>query len=98
MAIFFKAEHDNNKLAKPYTYTLGTYPSSLLFEPCRGLTNQVAARFLSSNYRSSAYHVRWAGNVDIQACVNLLSSLREASFWSKNALRSNLIASKFKNF
>ena len=42
---------------------------------------------------------RWAGKVDIQACVVdmklLSSSLQEASFWPKNALRSDLIASKF---
>ena len=31
------------------TYTLGTSPLSLLFQPCRGLTNKVAAHFFISN-------------------------------------------------
>ena len=32
-----------------FIYTLDTSPPSLLFEPCRGLTNEVAAHFFSSN-------------------------------------------------
>ena len=36
--------------------------------------------------------------VDVHACKTLSSDLREASFWPKNGLRCNLIASKFQTF
>ena len=42
------------------------------------------------------YMVQRAERVDVHACKTLSSGLREASFWPKNGLRSNLIASKFQ--
>ena len=44
------------------------------------------------------YMVQRAERVDDHACKTLLSGLREASFWPKNGLRSNLIDSKFQKF
>ena len=37
-----------------------------------------------------------AERVDVHACKTLSSGLREASFWPKNGLRSNLIDSEFQ--
>ena len=42
------------------------------------------------------YMAQRAERVDVHACKSLSSGLREASFWPKNGLRSNLIASKFQ--
>ena len=44
------------------------------------------------------YMAQRAERVDDHACKTLSSGLREASCWSKNGLRSNLIASKFQKF
>ena len=44
------------------------------------------------------YMAQRAERVDVHACKTLSSGLREASFWPKNGLRSNLIASKFQKF
>ena len=44
------------------------------------------------------YMVQRAERVDVHACKTLSSGLRETSFWPKNGLRSNLIASKFQKF
>ena len=44
------------------------------------------------------YMAQRAERVDVHACKTLSSGLREASFWSKNGLRSNLIVSKFQKF
>ena len=44
------------------------------------------------------YMAQRAERVDVHACKSLSSGLREASFWPKNGLRSNFIASKFQKF
>ena len=44
------------------------------------------------------YMAQRAERVDVHVCKTLSSGLREASFWPKNGLRSNLIAFKFKKF
>ena len=44
------------------------------------------------------YMAQWAERVHVNACKTLSSGLREASFWTKNGLRSNVVASKFQNF
>ena len=51
-----------------------------------------------SESRNQCYMAQRAERVDIYACKTLSSGLRETSFWSKNGLRSNLIASKFQKF
>ena len=38
-----------------------------------------------------------ARKVGIYACETISSGFREASFWPRNVLRTNLIASKFQN-
>ena len=52
-----------------------------------------------SESRNQCYAAQCAERVDIHACKTLSSGLLDrASFWPKNGLRSNLIASRFKNF
>ena len=41
---------------------------------------------------------QWAERVDIHTHKTLLSGLREASYWPKKCLRTNLIASKVPKF
>ena len=49
-----------------------------------------------SESRNQCYMAQRAERVDVHACKTLSSGLQEASFWPKNGLRSNLIASKFQ--
>ena len=44
------------------------------------------------------YMAQRVERVDVHACKTLSSGIREASFWPRNGLRTNLIASKFKTF
>ena len=75
------------------------------FRPSKWLVSQASSAkgvaceiSKQSESRNQCYMAQWAERVDIHACRTLLSGLWEASFWSKNGLRSNLIASKFQTF
>ena len=48
--------------------------------------------------KTSGHMAQQAERVDIYMCQTLSSGFREASFWPRNGLRSNLIASKFRKF
>ena len=54
-----------------------------------------ADKWTGSESRHHWCLTQWA---EWHSCETLLSGLREASYWSKNGLRSNLITPKFQNF
>ena len=61
LLIFFKAEHGT--VNRQSYLILDTSPPSLVFEPCRGLTKEVATHFFSSKYRScSNQPITWLHN------------------------------------
>ena len=51
-----------------------------------------------SESRNQCYMALRAERVDVHACKTQLCGLREASFWPRNGLRSNFIASKLQKF
>ena len=58
---------------RSFTYTLCTSPPSLLFKPCRGLTNEVAAHFFSSRYRSYlSQPIMWLHNCVCNYCCDIV--------------------------
>ena len=62
----------------------------------KGVACEISKR---SESRNQCYVVQQAERVDVHACKTLSASgLREALFWPRNGLRSDLIASKFQKF